>query len=160
MSLLKKLAAGIYEQFAHATFVLHPSSRGTMFLQWVVIAGLCMAWLRGRRLLAAQTAILLAAAWLIDIAGTFRNATIAYSIFADPVIVIAAAWLFGNLTELASHRFVVPLGVMLIATQIVMGQFESVKAAFLLRRSPEPLCAWLPGWTKAIERFPFCPPKA
>jgi hypothetical protein len=160
MGLLRKLAAGIYEQFAHATFVLHPSSRGTMFLQWAVIAGLCMAWCRGRRLLAAQTAILLAAAWLIDIAGTFRNATIAYSIFADPVIVVAAAWLFGNLTELASHRWVVPLGIILIAAQIVMGQFESVKAAFLLRRSPEPLCAWLPGWTKAIERFPFCPPKA
>ena len=158
--LLQKLAAGIYEQFAHVTFVLHPSSRGTMFLQWAVIAGMCMAWYRGRRLLVAQTAVLLATAWLIDIAGTFRNATIAYSIFADPVIVLAAAWLFANLTELASHRLVVPLGILLIATQIVMGQFESVKAAFLLRRSPEPLCAWLPGWTKAIERFPFCPPKA
>ena len=158
--LLQKLAAGIYEQFAHVTFVLHPSSRGTMFLQWAVIAGMCMAWYRGRRLLVAQTAVLLATAWLIDIAGTFRNATIAYSIFADPVVVLAAAWLFANLTELASHRLVVPLGILLIATQIVMGQFESVKAAFLLRRSPEPLCAWLPGWTKAIERFPFCPPKA
>ena len=159
-SLLRKLAAGIYEQFAHVTFVLHPSSRGTMFLQWAVIAGMCVAWYRGRRLLVAQTAALLATAWLIDIAGTFRNATIAYSIFADPVIVLAAAWLFANLTELASYRLVVPLGILLIATQIVMGQFESVKAAFLLRRSPEPLCAWLPGWTKAIERFPFCPPKA
>jgi hypothetical protein len=160
LNMLRKLAAGIYEQFAHVTFILHPSSRGTMFLQWVVIAGMVAAWLRGRRLLALQTAVLLAAAWLIDIAGTFRNATIAYSIFADPLIVLAAAWLFANLTELASHRLVVPLGTVLIATQIVLGQFESVKGAFFLRRSPEPLCVWLPYWTKGIERFSFCPPKA
>jgi hypothetical protein len=160
IDMLRKLAVGIYEQFAHVTFVLHPSSRGTMFLQWAIFAGMAMAWFRGRRLLVLQVGILMATAWLIDIAGTFRNATIAYSIFADPVIVIAAAWLFANLPELAAHRLVVPLGVLLIAAQIVMGQLESVKGAFFVRRSPEPTCAWLPGWTKGIERFPYCPPKA
>src|SRR5262249_24593477 len=33
--LLQSLALGLYEQFAHFTFVLHTSSRATVFLQWV-----------------------------------------------------------------------------------------------------------------------------
>jgi len=158
--LVQSLAWGLYEQFAHFTFVLHTSSRATVFLQWVTIAGMVLAWRSGQRLLVVQTAVLLAAAWGIDIMGTLRGAKIAYAIFGDPVVIIAAAWLFGNLPALAGHRWAYPIGAALLTTQIVFGQFEAVKAAFTLRRTPDSTCEWLPRHIKLIPRFPYCPPKA
>jgi len=160
LRLLQSLALGLYEQFAHFTFVLHTSSRATVFLQWITIAGMVLAWRGGQRLLVLQTAVVLAAAWGIDTMGTLRGAKIAYAIFGDPVIIIAAAWLFGNLPELAAHRWAYPVGVVLLTTQIVFGQFEAVKAAFALRRTPDSTCQWLPLHIKLIPRFPYCPPKA
>lgn len=157
--LLQTLAAGIYEVFAHATFVLHPSSRASMFLQWVIIAGMYMAWKRGHRLLVGQVAILLAAAWSIDLVATFRGAKVDYDIFGDSVIVVAAAWLFGNMPEIAAHRLAFPIGVSLLATQLVFGQSQPIRTSLLLRRSPERTCGWVTQYVKLIERFPYCPPK-
>jgi len=159
MRLLQSVAAGMYEVFAHATFVLHPSSRASMFLQWFIFAGMYMAWKRGHRPLVGQVAILLAAAWFIDLAATFRGAKIDYDIFGDSVIVVAAAWLFGNEPELAAHRLAFPIGVTLLATQLVFGQAQPIRTSFLLRRSPERTCEWVSHYVKLIERFPYCPPK-
>jgi hypothetical protein len=159
LKLLQSLAAGLYEVFAHATFVLHPSSRATMFLQWVVIAGMVVAWRGGRRQLVSQAAILLAAAWFIDIAGSFRGSKTDYDIFGDSVIVIAAAWLFAGLPEITSHRFAFRIAATLLAAQFLFGQSQPIRATFLLRRSPESTCSWVPAYLKQIERFPYCPPK-
>jgi hypothetical protein len=160
MTLMKSLAMGLLEEFAHFTFVLHTSSRGTMFLQWIIVLGMGMAWVRGQRLLVAQVAILLAAAWAIDIAGSLRGAKIAYDIFSDPIIVIAAAWLFANLPALAAHRLAYPIGMILLTVQVIFGQFEAAKASLVLRRDPRSTCEWLPRHLKLIERFPYCPPRA
>jgi hypothetical protein len=159
MRFLQSVAAGLYEVFAHATFVLHPSSRASMFLQWFIFAGIYMAWKRGHRLLVGQVAMLLAAAWFIDLAATFRGAKIDYIIFGDSVIVVAAAWLFGNMPELTAHRLAFPIGVTLLATQLVFGQAQAIRTSFLLRRSPERTCEWVSHYVKLIERFPYCPPK-
>ena len=159
MRLLQPLAAGLYEVFAHATFVLHPSSRAAMFLQWFVLAGMYMAWKRGQRALVGQVAILLAAAWFVDLAATFRGAKIDYVIFGDSIIVVAAAWLFGNMPELAAQRLAFPIGVTLLATQLVFGQAQAIRTSFLLRRSPERTCEWVSHYVKLIERFPYCPSK-
>jgi len=159
MRFLQSVAAGLYEVFAHATFVLHPSSRASMFLQWIIIAGMFMAWKRGQRTLVGQVAILLAAAWFIDLAATFRGAKIDYVIFADSVIVVAAAWLFSNMPEIAAHRLAFPIGVTLLATQLVLGQVQAIRTSFLLRRSPVGTCGWVSQYVKLIERFPYCPPK-
>jgi len=160
MRLLLSLAAGLYEVFAHATFVLHPSSRACFFLQWFIFAGMYMAWKRGQRPLVGQVAILLAAAWFIDLASTFRGAKIDYDIFGDSVIVVAAAWLFGNMPEIAAERFALPIGATLLATQLVFGQSQPIKTSLLLRRGPEGTCQWVPHYVKLIERFPYCPPKS
>jgi hypothetical protein len=159
LRLLQSLAGGLYEVFAHATFVLHPSSRAIMFLQWIVFAGLYVAWTRGQRQLVAQVAILLAAAWFIDMAASLRGSKIDYDILSDTVIVVAAAWLFGNLPELAEHRLAFRIGVALIVLGVVFGQSQPLRASLLLRRSPERTCEWLPTFAKLIERFPYCPPK-
>jgi hypothetical protein len=159
MKFLQSVAAGLYEVFARATFVLHPSSRASMFLQWLIIAGMYMAWKRGHWRLVGQVAMLLAAAWFIDMVATFRGAKIDYIIFGDSVIVVAAAWLFGNMPELAAHRLAFPIGVTLLAIQLVFGQAQAMRTSFLLRRSPEGTCEWVSHYVKLIERFPYCPPK-
>jgi hypothetical protein len=159
VGLLQSLAAGMYEVFAHATFVLHPSSRASMFLQWIVIACMYKAWMHGQRLLVGQVAALLAAAWFIDLAATFRGARIDYDIFGDSVIVVAAAWLFGNMPEIAAQRLAYPIVVVLLAIQVVFGQVQAVRTSLLLRRSPERTCEWVSHYVKLIERFPYCPPR-
>jgi hypothetical protein len=159
MRFLQSIAAGLYEVFAHATFVLHPSSRASMFLQWLIFAGMYMAWKRGHRPLVGQVAMLLAAAWFIDLVATFRGAKIDYIIFGDSVIVVAAAWLFGNMPELAAHRLAFPIGVTLLATQLVFGQAQAMRTSFLLRQNPVGTCEWVSHYVKLIERFPYCPPK-
>jgi hypothetical protein len=159
MRFLQSVAAGLYKVFSHATFVLHPSSRATMFLQWLIIAGMYMAWKRGQRVLVGQVAILLAAAWFVDLVATFRGAKIDYVIFGDSIIVVAAAWLFGNMPELAAQRLAFPIGATLLATQLVFGQAQAIRTSFLLRRSPEGTCEWVSHYVKLIERFPYCPSK-
>ena len=95
----------------------------------------------------------------IDLVATFRGAKIDYIIFGDSVIVVAAAWLFGNMPELTAHRLAFPIGVTLLATQLVFGQAQAIRTSFLLRRSPERTCEWVSHYVKLIERFPYCPPK-
>jgi len=157
--LLQSLSLGFLDVLARLTFVLHTSTRATVFLQWVAIAGICLASARGQRRLAAQVAILVATAWGIDTVGSLRGLKLEYSVFGDPIIVVAAAWLLANLPELREHRLAFPLGVVLIAAHLVLSQIEPVKLA-IGRPNPEAHCEWLPRYTKLIERFPFCPPQS
>ena len=157
---LWSLAAGIYEVFAHITFVLHTSSRTTMFLQWIIVAGLVFAWRRGHRALVGQVAVLLLAAFGLDLGATFRGAKIEYGIFADCVIIVAAAWLFGNLPSLLAYRYAFHLGALFIAVTVLFGQLEVVKIAWLSRAGPEGTCSWVGHYVPLVERFPYCAPRA
>jgi hypothetical protein len=156
--LVQSLLFGIADVFARLTFMLHSSTRATVFLQWLVFAGMVMAWRRGERLLVAQVGILLAAAWGLDAVGTLRDLHIEYAIYADPLVVIAACWLLANLPQLESHRLAFPLVALLLAVNAAFGQFEPIKQG-LRRAGPESTCSWLPRHIRLIERFPFCPPK-
>ncbi|MFL5071512.1 MAG: hypothetical protein ACJ8D9_18185 [Xanthobacteraceae bacterium] len=156
--LFQSLVFGIADVFARFTFVLHFSTRATVFLQWLVCAGMVMAWRRGERLLVGQVGILLAAAWGLDAVGTLRDLHIEYAIYADPLVVIAACWLLANFSAPASHRLAFPLGALLLTVNAVFGQFEPIKQG-LRRAGPESTCSWLPRHIRLVERFPFCPPK-
>lgn len=156
---LWRLLAGAYEVLAHISFVLHPSSRATMFLQWIVLAGLVVAWRNGQRLLVGQVAMLLLVAFGLDLVATFRGAKIEYGIFADGVIVIAAAWLFGHLPSLLADRRAFAIGALFFAIAVPLGQVEVVKPAWLARSGPEPTCAWVGHYVSLVERFPYCPAK-
>jgi hypothetical protein len=157
---LWSLLVGVYEVFAHLTFVLHTSSRTTMFLVWIVIAGLVVAWRQGQRLLTGQVALLLLVAFGLDLVATFRGAKIEYGIFADCTIIVAAAWLFGNLPSLLAHRHAFLVGVVLIVLTVAFGQLEPVKMAWLSRSGPQGTCSWVGHYVPLIERFPYCPPRA
>ncbi len=159
MRVLASLATGVYETFAHITFVLHTSSRTTMFLWWIIIAGLVYAWRRGHRLLVAQVALLLLVAFAMDLAATFRGAKVEYGIFADHTVIIAAAWLFANLPSLLAYRHAFAIALLFIAATLVAGQVEVVKPAWLTHAGPESTCRWVGHYVPLIERFPYCPPK-
>ena len=83
-----------------------------------------VAWHRGQRALVVQVALLLLAAFGLDLVATFRGAKIEYGIFADCVIIVAAAWLFGNLPALLASRFF-HLGALFIAVTVVFGKLEA-----------------------------------
>jgi hypothetical protein len=159
MRLFWKVLVGVYEVLAHYTFVLHTSSRATMFLQWIVLAGMVLAWRRGHRLLVGQVAMLLLAAFGLDLVATFRGAKIEYGIFADCLIILAAAWLLGQLPSLLEHRRAFVIGALFIAIMVPIGQFEVVKAAWLSRAGPESTCQWVGHYVSLVERFPYCPAK-
>jgi hypothetical protein len=154
------LLDGTYEVFAHFTFVLRTSSRTTMFLAWIAIAGLVFAWRRGQRVLVGQAGLLLLVAFALDVLATFRGAKVEYGIFADCTIIVAATWLFGNFPALLVHRYAFPIGAVLIALTVAFGQVEPVKAAWLSRAGPEGTCTWVGHYVPLVERFPYCPPPA
>ena len=95
---------------ARYTFVLHSSPRPTVFLTWLIVPGIIVAWRRGERLAAIQALALLLAAIGIDALGIRRGLKSEYFIFTDPLIIIAGAILLDCLSDSAlsqmglSHR--------------------------------------------------------
>jgi hypothetical protein len=158
LQLLSVLLHGFLDVLARLTFVLHSSSRATVFLEWVVLAGLVVAWRRGQRLLVAQVASLIVLSWALDTIGTLRGLQLTYAMYSDPLIVVAAAWLFTNLPELGTYRHALAVAVALVAIHVLASQTEPIRQGF--RRTPNlEVCVWLPHYLLQIERFPFCPPR-
>ena len=152
-SKLPLLVESIGRLFAHRTFDLH--SRPTIFLEWVVIAVTVIAWRCGERKLPYQIMVLLCTVWLIDLLAMIgRGRQIAYHIFTDPLIIIAAALLFAKLVWLQNHRLALPVGIALIGSHVIVGQAEPVKKAFS-RSGAEVICGLYHN-ARRVERFPFC----
>src|SRR5258708_17242553 len=72
-SILLLLVDGIASVLARYTFVLHSSPRPTVFLIWLIVPGIIVAWRRGERLAAIQALALLLAAIGIDALGVRRG---------------------------------------------------------------------------------------
>jgi hypothetical protein len=150
------LGKGVLDVLARRTFVLHTSSRPTLVLEWLVIAGAVLAWRRGQHRLFWQLAVVMPTVWVVDVFGTLRGLKIEYYTFTDPLVIIAAGWLLVNLPDLKTHRWAFSIGVAVLAIHVVVSQAEPVKHTFS-RVGPERACVWLPDYVKLIERFPFCP---
>jgi hypothetical protein len=154
-SLFGKLAAGIGEMLARRTFVLAPSPRPTIVLEWLVIAGIVVAARTGERKLAIQAAVLLTAAWAIDTVGTLRGLANAYIIFTDPLVIIAGALLLAGLKGIQHTRWTFGVGVGLMTLHVVLSMAEPVKQTFRTSR-PTELCGPLQATIPQIGPFPFC----
>lgn len=154
--LLYALCRAVLEVFARRTFVLHSSGRPTIFLEWLVIAGAVLALRRGHRKLVWQVAALIAVVWVVDTVNMLRGLKIEYFTYADPIDVIAFAWLLVHLPDLKSHRWAFATAIVLIGLHILLGQAGPVKHVFRTE-GPVGECGWLPHYAKRIERFPFCP---
>jgi len=154
-AILWLLLDGIASVFARYTFVLHSSPRPTVFLTWLIVPGIVYAWSRGRRQVAVQALVLLLAAIGIDTLGVRRGLKSEYFIFTDPMIILAGAILLDSLGELRFHKWAAPVATVLFGLQIVVGQAEPIKYAFM-RRGPELTCQWNQYYLPLLP-LPWCP---
>ena len=136
------------------TFVLSSSPRPAVFLIWLVVPGIVYAWRRGEKQAALQAAVLILSVIGIDAVGMRRGLKDEYFIFTDPFIIIAGAVLLDRMNTLRSHRLAYPIGVVLIALHVVIGQAEPVKHAFA-RKGPEGICDWRMQYLPLLQ-LPWC----
>jgi hypothetical protein len=151
------LLQGIGSVLARYTFVLHSSPRPTVFLVWLIIPGIVMAWRRGERLVTLQSLMLLLAAIGIDALGVRRGLKSEYFIFTDPLIILAGAILLDRMSDLRFHKWAYVVGMTLFALHIAVGQAEPVKYAFK-RTGPESICQWNRHYMPLLP-LPWCPPR-
>lgn len=138
---LAVLLQGIGSVLARYTFFLHSSPRPTVFLVWLIIPGLVLAWRRGERLVVLQSLMLLLAAIGTDALGVRRGLKVEYFIFTDPLIILSGALLLDRLTDLRFHRWTYAIGMTLFVLHIAVGQAEPIKYAFK-RTGPQSICEW------------------
>jgi hypothetical protein len=141
IGILAPLAEGVAAVLARYTFVLHSSPRPTVFLTWLIVPGIVVAWRRGERQTAIQAVGLLVTAIGIDALGVRRGLKSEYFVFTDPLIVIAGAILLDRMPEWRFHRWAWPVAATLVGLHLIVGQAEPIKYAFK-RAGPEPVCEW------------------
>jgi hypothetical protein len=149
------LLDGIASVVARYSFVLHSSPRPTVFLTWLIVPGIVVAWRRGERLAAIQALVLLMAAIGIDALGVRRGLKSEYFIFTDPLIILSGALLLEAFRDLRFNKWTYPIAVTLFALHIAVGQAEPIKYAFM-RKGPEPICEWN-GHYMPLLPLPWCP---
>ncbi|WP_315811936.1 hypothetical protein [Bradyrhizobium sp. SZCCHNR2028] len=150
------LLSGLFGVIRRYTFVLQTSARPTVFLTWLIIPGIVMAWRRGERQAAIQAILLMLAAVGIDTLGVRRGLKVEYFVFTDPLIIIAGMVLLDHLADLRFSRFAYPIGAALLALHVGISQAEPVKMA-LKRRGPEEVCAWSGHYMPRMA-LPWCAP--
>jgi hypothetical protein len=149
------LLDGLASVLARYSFVLHSSSRPTVFLTWLIIPGIIYAWGRGEKLAALQSLVLMLAAIGIDTLGVRRGLKIEYFIFTDPLIILAGAILLGTLTELRFHKWATPIAAVLFGLHVAVSQAEPIKYAFK-RSGHESICEWNRHYMPLLP-LPWCP---
>jgi hypothetical protein len=150
------LFEGLASVIARYTFVLHSSPRPTVFLTWLIVPGIAVAWRRGERQAAIQALLLLLAAIGIDALGVRRGLKSEYFVFTDPLIIVAGAILLDRMSDFRFHRWAYPIAATLVGLHIVISQAEPVKYA-LKRAGPEPVCQWS-GYHLPLLPLPWCKP--
>jgi hypothetical protein len=150
-SFLGNLLSAAALWLARQTFILSPSPRPGLFLQWIVLGGAIFAWRMGER----RTATILIA-WAVDFIGALRGGKIEYYLVSDPLIIFAAAWLLARCPLIQEHRWTYRLGLVALFSSVVLGLAEPVKHTFR-RDVPLDFCIPHYPYTQRIERFSFCP---
>jgi hypothetical protein len=152
--ILAPLFEGLTSVIARYTFVLHSSPRPTVFLTWLIVPGIVVAWRRGERQAAIQALMLLLAAIAIDALGVRRGLKSEYFVFTDPLIILSGVVLLDRMRDLRFHKWAYPIAATLVGLHIVISQAEPVKYA-LKRAGPEPVCEWS-GYHLPLLPLPWC----
>jgi hypothetical protein len=153
-SIFLLLLDGVASVIARYSFVLHSSPRPTVFLTWLIVPGIVVAWRRGERQAAIQALVLLLAAVGIDALGVRRGLKSEYFIFTDPLIILSGAILLDCMRDLRFHRWAYPVAATLLGLHIAVGQAEPIKYAFM-RRGPESACQWNAHYMPLLP-LPWC----
>jgi hypothetical protein len=154
LGILSLLLDGVASVLARYSFVLYSSSRPTVFLTWLIVPGIILAWRRGEKQAAIQALALLLAAIGIDALGVRRGLKSEYFIFTDPLIILAAAILLDILSDLRFRTWAFPLAMVLFGLHIVVGQAEPMKYS-LKRSGPESICEWNQTYLLLLP-LPWC----
>ncbi len=149
------LLNGLTSVLARYSFVLHSSSRPTVFLTWLIIPGIVAAWRRGEKQAALQALALMLAAIGIDTLGVRRGLKIEYFIFTDPLIVLAGAMLLEAMPDMRLHKWAYGIAVTLFGLHVAVSQAEPIRDAFR-RVGPESICVWNPHYMPLMP-LPWCP---
>jgi hypothetical protein len=155
-AIVAPLFEGLISVIARYTFVLHSSPRPTVFLTWLIVPGIAVAWRRGERQAAIQALLLLLAAIGIDALGVRRGLKSEYFVFTDPLIIVAGAILLDRMSDFRFHRWAYPIAATLVGLHIVISQAEPVKYA-LKRAGPEVVCEWS-SYHLPLLPLPWCKP--
>ena len=159
LAALGPLIGHVKSVLARYTFVLFTSPRPTVFLVWLILPGIVVAWRRGARQSALQATLLLLASIGIDALGVQRGLKTEYFIFTDPLIILAGALLLDRLDDVRWARWTYPIGVALIVVHVAISQAEPVKHV-LKKSGPEYICEWNQFYEPELP-LPWCelPPK-
>jgi len=149
------LLDGLGSVLARYSFVLHSSARPTVFLTWLIVPGIVVAWWRGEPKTALQALALMLAALAIDMLGVRRGLKAEYFIFTDPLIVLAGAILLDRMRDLRFRNWTYPIAMVLFGLHIAIGQAEPVKYAFK-RTGPQSICEWNDHYMPSLP-LPWCP---
>ena len=148
------LVKGVLQALAMHSFVFSTSARPTLLVDWFAIAGIIVLWRRGERQLPMQAGLLIVVAWGLDAAFALRSLQTPYFIFADPLLILAAALVLAYWRDLAVPRWAQNAAVALLLVYTVWGHLEPGK--MLLRSdNRQESCAWLPATIPRVS-FPFC----
>lgn len=152
--LLPLLLHGIGQVAAIRSFILEPTFRPTLVLEWFLVVAVALFWMRGDRRLAFSLAATLAIAWGIDIAFTLRSLKIDYYIYTDPLVVAAAMIAFARLPPPGRRARLA--GGAVLAVMVVASQIEPEKLVFA-PHDPSLECSYLGQYAARLPPFPFCP---
>ena len=153
--IVKILLDGFMSVLARYSFVLHSSPRPTVFLTWLILPGIVVAWRRGERQVVIQASLLMLTAIGIDTLGVQRWLKSEYFIITDPLIILAGALLLERLADFRFRKAAYPVALISFAMHIVIGQAEPIKQAFA-RRGPEVACDWNQVYLPLMP-LPWCP---
>lgn len=148
------MATGLGRALAMHSFVLSPSGRPTLLLEWFAIAGTAVMWRSGARRAAMQVGLLVLAAWGIDAMFSVRNLQLAYAVYTDPLLIIAAAMVVARFPGLQKAPRIQNAALGLMTIYLVWGHLEPVRQA-ITRGYPEEACLWLPA-LKQVGPFSIC----
>jgi hypothetical protein len=152
-ALLATVATGVGRALAVHSFVFSPSGRPTLLLEWFAIAGAAVLW-RGERRAAMQIGLLILAAWGLDAIFSVRNLQLAYAVYTDPLLILAAAMVLARFPQLQSKPGVQNAALGLMTIYLVWGHLEPVRQA-VIRGDPEHTCEWL-ILLKQVGPFSIC----
>jgi hypothetical protein len=71
------------------------------------------------------------------------------------MIILAGAILLDSLSEFRFHKWAAPIATVLFGLQIVVGQAEPIKYAFM-RKGPQSICEWN-RYYMPLMPVPWCP---
>ena len=125
-------------------------------LELFAIVGAVVAWRRGDRLLPLQVLMLVVVVLGLDAAFTLRHVAIAYFVYTDPLLILAAALVAVRFPEWQQWAWKRKATLAIVVFCILWGNHPPVRQLLFATHDPKLACEWLPSYLSRIGPFPYC----